>query len=152
MVNCSEYVLFVIYLLMFNSPFGNSFQWELVVYRNQSIISSVHDLTLFCLVWILTELNLWTHLRAILVLWIPFDEPAFDIIYTFFFRNNHKLKLSPRKSLICETISKQFARANKRWKLDNPLWEQAKTLLLHRKPKRNAHFWTCQFRGVHYIL
>ena len=37
-------------------------------------------------------------------------------------------------------MSKQFARANKRRKLNNPLRVQAKTLFLHRKPKRNAHF------------
>ena len=29
---------------------------------------------------------------------------------------------------------------NKRRKLNNPLQEQAKTLFLHRKPKRNAQF------------
>ena len=36
-VNLSEYFLFVIYLLMSYSLFWNSFQWELVFYRNQSI-------------------------------------------------------------------------------------------------------------------
>ena len=66
-----------------------------------------------------------------------------------FFINNQKFKQSPRKSLICETISKQFAGANKRPKLNNPLQEQAKTLFLHRKPIRNAHFWTCHFKSVH---
>ena len=49
-------------------------------------------------------------------------------------------------------MAKQFAGANKRQKLNNPLREQAKTLFLHRKPKRNAHFWTCQFKSVHYLL
>ena len=34
--------------------------------------------------------------------------------YTFFFINNQKFKQSPQKSLICQTISKQFAGANKR--------------------------------------
>ena len=36
-VNWCEFVLFVIYLLMSYSPFWNSFQWELVFCRNQSI-------------------------------------------------------------------------------------------------------------------
>ena len=72
--------------------------------------------------------------------------------YAFFFINNKKFKQSPRKSLICYTISKQFAAANKRRKLNSPLREQAKTFFLHRKPKRNAHFWTCQFKSVRYIL
>ena len=66
-----------------------------------------------------------------------------------FFINTQKFKQSPRKYLICQTISKQFAGANTRRKLNNPLQEQAKTLFLHRKPKRNAHFWTYQFRSVH---
>ena len=62
------------------------------------------------------------------------------------FINNQKFKQSPQKSIICLTISKQFA------KLNNPPREQAKTVFLHRKPKRNAHFWTFQFKTVHYIL
>ena len=37
-------------------------------------------------------------------------------------------------------MSKQFAGASKRRKLNNPLRVQAKTLFLHRKPKRNVHF------------
>ena len=41
---------------------------------------------------------------------------------------------------------------NKRQKLNNPSQEQAKALFLHRKSKRNADFWTCQFKSVHYIL
>ena len=40
-------------------------------------------------------------------------------------------------------MSKQFAGANKRQKLNNPLRVEAKTLFLHRKPKGNAHFQTC---------
>ena len=79
-------------------------------------------------------------------------DSTFKERYTFFYINNQKFKQSHRKSLICYTISKQFARANKRRKLNNPLREQAKTLFLHRKPERNAHFWTCQFKSVHYIL
>ena len=49
-------------------------------------------------------------------------------------------------------MSKQFAGANKRRELNNPLGEQAKTLFLYRKTKRNVQFWTCQFKSVHYIL
>ena len=69
-----------------------------------------------------------------------------------FFINKKKIKQSAGKSLICLTISKQFARANKRRKLNSPLREQAKTLFLHGKPNRNAHFWTCHFKNVHCIL
>ena len=61
-----------------------------------------------------------------------------------FFINNQTFKQSPRKSLILQTISKQFAGANKRRKLNNPLGERAKILLQHRTPKRKAHFWACQ--------
>ena len=63
-----------------------------------------------------------------------------DKIWYIFFKNNQKLKQSPQKSIICYTISKQFAGANKRRKLNNPQRQQAKTVFLHRKPKRNAHF------------
>ena len=74
-------------------------------------------------------------------------------ITTFFIHiSSQKFKQSARKSLICQTISKQFAGANKKPKLNNPLREQAKTFFLHGKSKRNAHFWTCQFKNVHYIL
>ena len=51
--------------------------------------------------------------------------------------NNQKFKQSPRKLNEQETKIKQTT---------------ARTGLLHRKPKRNAHFWTCQFKSVHYIL
>ena len=44
-----------------------------------------------------------------------------------FLINNQKCKQSPRKSLICETISKKFAGATKRRKLNNPQREQYKT-------------------------
>ena len=53
---------------------------------------------------------------------------------TPFFINNQKFTQSLRKSIICQTISKQFAGANKRRKLNNPLREQAKTLFLQMKP------------------
>ena len=72
MVNCSEYALFVIYLLMSYSPFGNSFQWELVFYRKQSIHSFFTWFDSFLSDLGLTELNLRTYLRAIFVLCIPF--------------------------------------------------------------------------------
>ena len=51
-------------------------------------ISSVHDLTHFCLMWVFTEFNLWTHIWAVFVLCVLFYKPAFDIIshsHTFFF-------------------------------------------------------------------
>ena len=57
-----------------------------------------------------------------------------------FFINNQKFKQSSRKSLIFKTISEQFAAASKRRKLNNSQREQAKTLFLHREPKRNAQF------------
>ena len=71
-----------------------------------------------------------------------------DLIYNAnipFFINNQKFKQSPQNL----KFFKQFAGVNKSRKLNNPLQEQAKTFFLHRKPKRNAHFWTCQFRSVH---
>ena len=37
---------------------------------------------------------------------------------------------------------------NKRRISNNPLWEQAKTLFLQRKPKRNTYFWTCQLKSL----
>ena len=43
----------------------------------------------------------------------------------------------------------QFVKISK--KLNNPLGEQAKVLFLHKKPKRNAHFWTCEFKSASYI-
>ena len=69
-----------------------------------------------------------------------------------FFKNNQKFKQSPQKSLTCQTISKQFAGADKRRKLNNPLREQRNSLFLQGKPKRNTHFWTCQFKSAPYIL
>ena len=44
-----------------------------------------------------------------------------------------------KKYLICYIISKQFAGANKRRKLNNPLRVQAKETFLHRRPKREMH-------------
>ena len=61
-----------------------------------------------------------------------------NVLLHLFFINNQKCNLSPQKSLICWTISKQFA--GKRRKLNNPLREQTKTLLLNRKPIRNTQF------------
>ena len=40
---------------------------------------------------------------------------------SFFFINNQKFKQSPRKPIICYTISKQFAGENKRRKINNRL-------------------------------
>ena len=39
-----------------------------------------------------------------------------ETFYTLFLVNNQRFEQSPRKSLICQTISKQFAGANKRRK------------------------------------
>ena len=58
-------------------PYSESFCF---IGTNQ-FISSVRDLSCFCLVWIFTELILRTHLRAIFVLCIPFYKPASGIIY-----------------------------------------------------------------------
>ena len=71
---------------------------------------------------------------------------------TPFFINNQKFKRSPRKSLIFKQFLNDLPETNKRRTLKNPLLEQAKTLFLLRKPKINSHFWTCQFKSVHYIL
>ena len=38
-----------------------------------------------------------------------------------FYINNQKFKQSSRKSIICKTISKQFAGENEKRKLNNPL-------------------------------
>ena len=54
--------------------------------------------------------------------------------------------------MICLTISKQFAGANKKRKLNNPLGEQAETLFCIGNLRENAHFWTYQFKSAHYIL
>ena len=80
-VNCSEYFLFVIYLLIFYSPFWNSFQWELVFYRNQSIhffctwsepfISDMH------FHWV----EFTNSLEGYVILCVCFYRPAFAIIY-----------------------------------------------------------------------
>ena len=44
------------------------------------LVSAVFDLSRFCLVWLFTHFNLWTHFRAIFVLCAHIDEPAFAII------------------------------------------------------------------------
>ena len=72
-----------------------------------------------------------------------FPETELSSSTPFFLINNKK---SPQKSLICLTISKQFVGADKRRKTNSPLREQAKSFFLQRKPKRNAHLWTCQFK------
>ena len=71
---------------------------------------------------------------------------------TPFFIKNQKFKRSPRKSLIFKQFLNDLPETSKRRTLKNPLLEQAKTLFLLRKPKINSHFWTCQFKSVHYIL
>ena len=57
-------------------PFSES----LYSIRTSRFISAVHELTRFCPMWGFTELNFWTHLRAIFVLCVPFYKPAFAII------------------------------------------------------------------------
>ena len=57
------------------------FSERLCFIGTSQFISSVQDLTHFCLMWVLTKLSLQTHLRAIFVLCVPFYRPAFDIIY-----------------------------------------------------------------------
>ena len=59
-------------------------------------------------------------------------------IHLFFYKQSQKFKQSHQKFLICLTISKQFAGASKRRKLNNPLREQSKTLFLLRKPKKKC--------------
>ena len=100
----------------------------------------------------------FTHIQRALYITTLYSRKSLECQFTdllelhFYLQPIKKLKQSPRKSLICETISKQFARANKRQKLSYPLGEQAETFFLHRKPKTNAHFWTYQFKSTHYIL
>ena len=55
--------------------------------------------------------------------------------------NNQKSKELPRKCLICQTISKQFAGANKRGKLNNPLGEQANPFSTYSRVPNNRRGW-----------
>ena len=50
------------------------------------LISSVHDLTRFCLIRVFTELNSQTHLRTVFFFCVPFYKPAFIIVYLIAFR------------------------------------------------------------------
>ena len=72
-------------------------------------------------------------------------------LHLFFFINNQKFEQSPQKSLFVQQFLNNL-RANKRRKLNSPLREQTKTFSRYRKPKRNAQFWTCQFKSVHCML
>ena len=74
-----SYLLFICSCLIVRSEIH--FSESLCFIGTSQFISSVHDLTRFCLMLVLTELNLRTHLRAIFVLLVPFYKPAFDIIY-----------------------------------------------------------------------
>ena len=60
-----------------------NFSESLCFIGTSQFISSIHDLTRFCLMWVFepTELNLRTHLRAIYILFVPFYKLAFYIIY-----------------------------------------------------------------------
>ena len=80
------YLLFICSCLIVRSeiPFSERF----CVIGTSQFISSVHDLTRFCLMWVFTEFNLRTQMWAIFVLCVPFYKPAFDIIYLIAIRFN----------------------------------------------------------------
>ena len=67
--------------------------------------------------------KLFTELKSI------FDllKLSIFLLLQLVFINNQKFKQTSQKSLFFKTISKQFAGANKRRKLNNPLQKQAKT-------------------------
>ena len=73
------YLLFICSCLIVRSKIH--FSESLCFIGTSQFISSVHDLTRFCLMWVLAELNLRTHLRIIFVLCVPFYKPPFDIVY-----------------------------------------------------------------------
>ena len=73
------YLLFICLYLIVRSEFH--FSESLCFIGISQFISSVHDLTRFCLTQVLNELNLQTHLRAVFVFCVPFYKPVFDIIY-----------------------------------------------------------------------
>ena len=58
-----------------------TFSESLCYTGTSQFISVVRNLSRFCLMWSLTELNFQTHLRAIFVLCVLFYNPAFAIIY-----------------------------------------------------------------------
>ena len=80
MVKCFEYILSVIFLLMSYSLFGNNFTESLCYIQTSQFISTLQDLTRFCMMWIFTELNFRTLLRARFVLCDLFYKPTFLII------------------------------------------------------------------------
>ena len=63
------------------------FNESLCFIETSPLISSVHDLTRFCLMWVFTEFNLWTHLKAIFILCVSFYKPAFDMSYLIAMRS-----------------------------------------------------------------
>ena len=73
------YLLFICSCLIVRSKIH--FSESLCFIGTSQFISSVHDLTRFCLMWVLAELNLRTDLRIIFVLCVPFYKPPFDIVY-----------------------------------------------------------------------
>ena len=83
---------------------------------------------------ILRKDEYWNNQLAKAIWWIRWPQiKQYTITNFFIYVSNQKFKQSVWKSLTCQTISKQFARANKRPKLNNPLREQVKTLFLHGK-------------------
>ena len=72
------YLLFICSCLTVCSEI--SFSESKCFMETSQFISPVHDLTHFCLMWVFTELNLRTPLRAIFVFCVPFYKPTFAII------------------------------------------------------------------------
>ena len=73
------YLLFACSCLTVSSEIH--FSESLCFIGTSQVISCVHDLTHFCLMWVFTELNLRTHLSALFVLRVTFYKSAFDIMY-----------------------------------------------------------------------
>ena len=73
------YLLFICSCLAVRSKIH--FSESLCFIGTSQFISSVHDWTHFCLIWVPTELNLRTYLRTIFVYCVLFDKPVFDIVY-----------------------------------------------------------------------
>ena len=72
------YLLFICSCLIVRSEIH--FSESLCFIGTSQFISSVYDLTRFCLMWVFTEFNLRTHMWAVFALCVPFYKPAFDMI------------------------------------------------------------------------
>ena len=126
----------------------NWYKWKVVVVNHVWFLTIGFFITILKSTILQNSIRIWKFTRYVLNKSINLLKSTLHL----FFINSEKFKQSPPKSLICYTISKQSVRENKGQRLNNPLQVQAKTLFLHRKPKKNAQFWTCQFKSVHYIL